>query len=106
RIVEDDLREKMVLVSGPRQCGKTTLAQNIIAKRGGAYFSFDVPAHRKALRDQSLPADASLWAFDALHKMRGWRKWLKAVYDLHGKTTSILVTGSARLDISTRGGDS
>ena len=31
----------VVLIHGPRQCGKTTLAQQVGEKRGYAYFSFD-----------------------------------------------------------------
>jgi predicted AAA+ superfamily ATPase len=104
--VREDLGEKMVLVSGPRQCGKTTLAERLLAEVGGAYFSWDVQAHRSALRAQRLPENERLWVFDELHKMRTWRNWLKGVYDLHAKRHSILVTGSARLDLYRRGGDS
>lgn len=105
-LVEADLRRKMVLLSGPRQCGKTTVARRLLATVGGAYFSFDVAAHRAALRRGELPETAPLWVFDELHKMRGWRSWLKGVYDLHHERHSILVTGSARLDLLRRAGDS
>jgi hypothetical protein len=104
--VEEDLEEKMVFVAGPRQCGKTTLAQQVLASRGGAYFNWDASAHRRALRAEALPATAALWVFDELHKMRAWRRWLKGVYDLHGKEHAILVTGSGRLDYYGRGGES
>jgi predicted AAA+ superfamily ATPase len=105
-VEEDLLAKKMAFVAGPRQCGKTTLARQVLARHGGEYFSWDVPAHRKALREQAFPAAARLWVFDELHKMRGWRNWLKGVYDLHGSKVSILVTGSGRLDVYSRGGDS
>jgi predicted AAA+ superfamily ATPase len=62
--VREDLGEKMVLVSGPRQCGKTTLAERLLAELGGAYFSWDVQAHRSALRAQRLPENEPLWVFD------------------------------------------
>ena len=105
--IEEDLdSRKLVLLSGPRQCGKTTLARQVIARRGGEYFSWDVPAHRKALREQALPTTAPLWVFDELHKMRGWRNWLKGLYDMHGARVAMLVTGSARLDVYSLGGDS
>ncbi len=96
----------MVFVAGPRQCGKTALARRILGRRAGAYFSWDVAEHRKALRDGLLPADAPLWVFDELHKLRTWRNWLKGIYDLHGDEHEILVTGSGRLDAFRRGGDS
>ncbi|MBX3272732.1 MAG: ATP-binding protein [Sandaracinaceae bacterium] len=105
-VVDTDLSTKMVFVAGPRQCGKTTLAQQLLERRGGAYFSYDVPEHRKTLRDGALPEDAGLWVFDELHKLRTWRRWLKGVCDLHGRRHPILVTGSARLDAYNRSGES
>ncbi len=105
-LVERDLREKMVFVAGPRQSGKTTLARQLLARLDGAYFDWDVSAHRRLLRDESLPATAGLWVFDELHKMRSWQRWLKGVYDLHGAEHAILVTGSGHLDAYRRGGDS
>ncbi len=36
--------KKMVLISGPRQVGKTTLAKNIASKAGNScYFNYDIP---------------------------------------------------------------
>jgi uncharacterized protein len=106
RVVEDDLRSKMVLVAGPRQCGKTTLARALLARKPGAYLSADVAADRKRLREQALPESAPLWVLDEIHKIRGWQRWLKGLYDVHHTRHSILVTGSARLDLYSRGGDS
>lgn len=105
-VIAEDLAVKMVLLSGPRQSGKTTLAMRMVDRFGGAYFNYDVEEHRSALRRGALPESARLWVFDELHKLRTWRNWLKGVYDLHGKRHPILVTGSARLDAYARGGDS
>lgn len=96
----------MAFVAGPRQCGKTTLAEHLLAQMGGAYFTWDDESHRKALRARALPEDAPLWVFDELHKMRAWRGWLKGVVDLDRKRHQKLVMGSARLDAYGRGGDS
>jgi predicted AAA+ superfamily ATPase len=104
--VREDLATKMVFVAGPRQCGKTTLARRLLQELGGAYFSWDVADHRKALREGKLPEDARLWVFDEIHKLRSWRGWLKGTYDLHGERHPILVTGSARLEAYNRGGES
>jgi len=101
-----DLDSKMVLLAGPRQCGKTTLARRLLQRLGGEYFSWDVAAHRKSLRALALPEDKRLWVFDEVHKFRGWRNWLKGVYDTHGERHAVLVTGSARLAAYSRGGDS
>jgi len=105
-VVTEDLRSKMVLIAGPRQCGKTTLAKRLLERLGGAYFDWDVRPHRLALQRYELPEDAPFWVFDELHKYRRWRSWLKGVYDLHGDRHAMLVTGSARLDAYRRGGDS
>jgi predicted AAA+ superfamily ATPase len=43
---------------------------------------------------------------DELHKWRGWKRWLKGEFDKHGDRIQFLVTGSARLDLYRRGGDS
>jgi predicted AAA+ superfamily ATPase len=105
-IISADLAEKMVLLAGPRQCGKTTLAMGLVDQRAGAYFSWDAPAHRRSLQSGALPEDAKLWVFDELHKWRSWRNWLKGVYDLNRRRHEILVTGSGRLDYYSHGGDS
>lgn len=102
--IEADLLTKMVLLVGPRQCGKTTLARSLAADT--AYYSWDVDTHRKEMRDSHLDLHAKLWVLDEIHKWRQWRNWLKGLYDLHRDNHSILVTGSARLDAYHRGGDS
>ncbi|MEN9800675.1 MAG: hypothetical protein RL653_4372, partial [Pseudomonadota bacterium] len=53
-----------------------------------------------------LPEASRIWVFDELHKQKQWRSWLKGVFDLHGNEHEILVTGSGRLDLFRRGGDS
>jgi predicted AAA+ superfamily ATPase len=105
-IAEDLSARKMVFVAGPRQCGKTTLARAFVERLSGAYYSWDSPRDRRALREGELAAGAGLWAFDELHKYRRWRNWLKGTYDEQGTEHPILVTGSARLDMYGRGGDS
>jgi len=96
----------MVLLVGPRQCGKTTLARMFLQETRGAYYNWDVDKHRAALRASDLEPDALLWIFDEIHKFRSWRNWLEGQFDLNGKEKQILVAGSARLDVYHRGGDS
>jgi len=43
---------------------------------------------------------------DELHKMPGWKNYLKGIYDTKPSHLQILVTGSARLDIYDQLGDS
>ncbi|MEA3244523.1 MAG: ATP-binding protein [Gemmatimonadota bacterium] len=102
--VTADIAEKMVFLGGPRQVGKTTLAQQVIPD-GDAYLSWDIPAHRARILRRELP-DTAAWVFDELHKNRRWRAFLKGLYDEFRGRRRILVTGSARLDLYRFGGDS
>jgi predicted AAA+ superfamily ATPase len=102
--VRRDLRGKMVFVAGARQVGKTTLARRVLGRKPG-YFNWDVAEHREAILRGQLPA-SDFWVFDELHKYRGWRGFLKGLYDSRRRGQRILVTGSARLDFYHHGGDS
>lgn len=106
KIIKDDLSKKMVLIAGPRQCGKTTFAEGVLEEVEGAYYNWDYEPHRKMIRSQDLDYEAKLWVFDELHKYRHWRNWLKGLYDINKKKHKFLVTGSAKLDMYSRGGDS
>lgn len=102
--VRADLERKMVFVGGPRQVGKTSLARRLLPSPDSE-LNFDVAAHRQAILRRELPP-GDLWFFDEIHKYRGWRNYLKGLYDTPGRTQRILVTGSARLDLYRFGGDS
>lgn len=105
----------MIFLSGPRQSGKTTLA-NIIAANftNSLYFNWDIPQHRtRFLRDNSFfesvkrkDATAPLIIFDEIHKYRDWKNALKGIYDEFRDAYRFLVTGSGRLDLYQKGGDS
>jgi predicted AAA+ superfamily ATPase len=99
-----DLGSKMVFIGGPRQVGKTSLARSLIGS-AAAELNFDVAAQRAAILRQELPP-TDTWFFDEIHKYRGWRNYLKGLYDQWGGDKRILVTGSARLDLYRHGGDS
>ncbi len=102
--VQQDLGRKMVFVAGARQVGKTTLARSLPGARSG-YLNWDVAADRERILRRTLPA-GSLWVFDELHKFRGWRNYLKGLWDGRPDGQRVLVTGSARLDFYRFGGDS
>ncbi|MBI5184069.1 MAG: ATP-binding protein [Nitrospinae bacterium] len=104
-----DLREKMVFISGPRQVGKTTLAQQIASdffRDKYAYLNWDNREDRRIILAGTFPADKQLLIFDEIHKYRNWKNYLKGEYDKYKDRFQILVTGSARLDIYKKGGDS
>lgn len=105
--IEEDLKEKMVLVAGPRQVGKTTLARRILRRQeAGLYLSWDNRDDRKDIRAARWPAGNALVVLDELHKSRGWKGWLKGEFDKHRGHVAFLVTGSARMDVYRRGADS
>jgi len=102
--LKQDLRKKMVLLAGPRQCGKTTLAKSLLDERG-EYLNWDIAKDRKLIRELAWPKDASLIVLDELHKAPKWKNLLKGVADEFGNKPPVLVTGSARLDAFRRTGD-
>lgn len=106
---------KMVFLSGPRQVGKTTLAKQLLARRPeGTYFNWDDLRDRKKLagdpyffeKEERKSAAQPLLVFDEVHKYGRWKSYLKGVYDGFHERFRILVTGSGRLDLFQRGGDS
>ena len=99
-----DLQKKIVLVSGPRQVGKTTLAKNLMKEYD--YFNFDNSEHRLALNEKSWDRRKPLVIFDELHKMPEWKTYLKGIFDVEGTKPALLVTGSAKLDAFKKLGDS
>ncbi|MCP5003355.1 MAG: ATP-binding protein [Planctomycetes bacterium] len=105
----DDLKAKMVFVSGPRQVGKTTLSKQIgdnYFPERCTYLNWDNRHDRKMILDSVFPAEKDLVIYDEIHKYKHWKNHLKGEYDKHKTEFQILVTGSARLDIYKKGGDS
>jgi uncharacterized protein len=106
--VRADLSEKMVFLSGPRQVGKTTLSFAML--KGGAhseaYLNWDMPGVSQDLVKGILPTNQSTIVFDEIHKYPRWRNLVKGFYDKYKDKIRFLVTGSARLDLYRKGGDS
>lgn len=107
--LDADLAEKMVFLGGPRQVGKTTLALSLIGAkdlRHPGYLSWDDVRARPGIRRGELPAGQPRIVLDEIHKFARWRSLVKGLYDTREPGQSLLVTGSARLDVYRRGGDS
>lgn len=106
--IEADLKEKMVFLSGPRQVGKTTLALKLLKgdEAHPAYFNWDFTEDQKKILNQEFPPREKIIVFDEIHKYKRWRNFLKGLYDKTRSRRQYLITGSARLDLYARGGDS
>lgn len=99
-----DLNNKIVLLSGPRQTGKTTLAKQLFPEFD--YLNYDSGEDRVLLHKKMWDRKKPLVIFDELHKKKDWKRWLKGIYDTEKIPPRLLVTGSAKLDIHRRVGDS
>ena len=109
---------QMVLLSGPRQVGKTTLARRLGEEsQASRYFNWDDPSHREMILKgpskiadelglDRLMADKPLCVFDELHRFGQWRDFLKGLFDQYEHMLRLLVIGSASLGTFARGGDS
>ena len=105
----------MIFLAGPRQSGKTTLAKMIAGTfTNSLYWNWDIADHRKQLFGHKAffthmirnDASAPLIIFDEIHKYKDWKNYLKGVYDQFHEELKFLVSGSGRLDIYQKGGDS
>lgn len=102
-----DLGRKLVVLTGARQAGKTTLARQLMAGFEPAqYLNWDVPADRLLTTQHAWSPKARLLVFDEIHKMRNWKAFLKGAWDGRSKGQAMLVTGSARMETFRQGGES
>jgi hypothetical protein len=105
----------MIFLAGPRQSGKTTLAEIIAASFANSlYWNWDITSNRAQFlqepgffshlvrKDSSIP----LIIFDEIHKYKDWKNYLKGAYDEFKDEFKFLISGSGRLDIYQKGGDS
>lgn len=120
KLVEEDLEEnrQMLFLMGPRQVGKTTTALVVKEEYGNAfYFNWDKLSDRMKILEGSdaiaqaiglheLMEKPPLVIFDEIHKYPDWKNFLKGFYDTYPHQVKIIVTGSARLDVFKKGGDS
>ncbi len=102
-----DLKKKLVFLIGPRQVGKTWLAQNIAESFSkSVYLNYDNFKDREIIKSQSWLDDTELLVLDEIHKMKEWKNFVKGVFDTKPAAMKILITGSARLEAFQASGDS
>jgi hypothetical protein len=118
-IIEKHLEKycQMIFLSGPRQVGKTTTSLEASPESSTHYLNWDNEDHRALIISGPLAVanftkldevrkSLPILIFDEIHKYKNWKRFLKGFFDTYEKKCRILVTGSARLDIYKRGGDS
>jgi len=104
---------QMAFLSGPRQVGKTATARRV----GAFYLDWDNRNHQDLILQgpeavarhcglQIAAREPVVIVFDELHKFSRWKNFLKGLFDTYEARCRIVVTGSARLDVYRRGGDS
>jgi hypothetical protein len=107
--------KQMIFIAGPRQAGKTTLAKTIAdTYTNSLYYNHDIIDKKRQVienpffyeeinrKDASLP----LVIFDELHKYPDWKNYLKSVFDRDSDNYHFIISGSGRLNIYQKGGDS
>ncbi|MGE3062425.1 MAG: ATP-binding protein [bacterium] len=105
--VVKDLKKKMVLITGPRQVGKTYLAKEILNEfKSSIYLNYDDIKDAKIIREKEWPIKTNLVVLDEIQKMEKWKTFLKGAFDTKNEEQSFLITGSSRLDLHMQAGDS
>ncbi len=106
-------QRQMAFISGPRQVGKTTSCR----KLAGQYLNWDNTDDRATILKgpaniaektglNTLSKSRPTVLFDELHKFVKWKQFLKGFFDTYADNVNVLVTGSSRMDVYRRGGDS
>lgn len=110
-----DFGRQMRFIAGPRQSGKTTMAISFLTRHGIAanYYNWDRREVKINYREnpsfieKNILSGEKTWiCFDEIHKMPKWKNILKDFFDTYEKKVNFIVTGSARLDLFRKSGDS
>ena len=118
-VFSDTFHQQMRFVAGPRQCGKTVLVQKYqqSINQNQLYFNWDYRETRlnyqadssfflHSLPDVPAYKDSYWFCFDEIHKYPKWKNILKEIYDKYHQKYQFVITGSVRLDMFRKSGDS
>ncbi len=110
--------QQMIFLVGPRQAGKTTVSRMTKELTDQfVYLDWDNVDHRKIILGgvnsvagfaglDKLTSGVPIIVFDEIHKYGKWKTFLKGFFDTYKGRVNIIVTGSSRLDVYKKGGDS
>lgn len=105
--IKKDLARKMVILTGPRQIGKTWLAKELMKEfKNAQYLNYDHFDDARIIQSHSWALNADMLVLDEIHKMKEWKVFIKGIYDTRPADQAIMVTGSARLDTFRQTGES
>lgn len=112
--IEEALRRQpAVVLLGPRQVGKTSLALRVAEERNGLYLDLEEPADRRKLRDPKLflePLEDRLVVLDEIHRAPEVLPSLRGLIDRGRRrgvrTGRFLLLGSASFDLLRQTGES
>jgi len=114
----DTFGRQMRFIAGPRQVGKTTLAKIFLKRQGDEplYYNWDKREIRQRFKKEPYffrsdtlgkKADKKRWVcMDEIHKYPKWKDILKDYFDSFEEQFQFIITGSARLDLFRKSGDS
>lgn len=108
-ILKTSFHGKVLIIQGPRQVGKTTLALEIVkglkAKGKARVFNCDDPDHRELLENKGLDSlkktigDAKVVFIDEGQKLTTIGQTLKLLADHYRKSLQVIVTGSSTMNL-------
>lgn len=119
-IMQEHLKKdmQMIFLAGARQVGKTTLSKEAFSLTNHfQYFNWDNLEHREhilhsansifeAIDLDKISQKKPIIVFDEIHKYKKWKSLIKGLYDTYRERARIIVTGSAKLNIYKKSGDS
>src|SRR5512139_3879057 len=108
RIITAEIRQKLknmpgIVILGPRQCGKSTLARTMISEIGGAvYLDLERPSDVNKLRDPEaffgLNSDRVI-CLDEIQRVPELFPVLRSVIDENKRNGQFIILGSASPDL-------
>ena len=105
-------RAPAVVLAGPRQVGKTTVALEFVRERNGAYLDLEDPRDRAKLTDVHTYCERNadrLVVLDEIHRVPGLFEPLRGIIDQRRRdgrrTGHFLLLGSASIDLLQQAGE-